>query len=106
MKPRVVSSQNLEYGRLYTVLYCYVLYSTVLYIGIHSHNVFTNPSGLILHKKIRKFAHRQSEIKQTNREHSENSKTEATLIPCGSWVAGQQAEGSGFNEPAPKDSRL
>ena len=69
MKPRVVSSQNLEYGRLYTVLYCYVLYSTVLYIGIHSHNVFTNPSGLILHKKIRKFAHReQTDREQTDRE--------------------------------------
>ena len=28
-------------------------------IVIHSHNVFTNHSGLILHKKIRKFAHRE-----------------------------------------------
>ena len=34
MKARVVSSQNLEYGRLYTVLYCNVLYSTVLYCTV------------------------------------------------------------------------
>merc|ERR1711867_150112 len=49
------------------------------YIGIHSHNVLTNRSGLILQKKIRKFA----ENKQTDKQ-TENSNTEATLIPCGS----------------------
>ena len=38
------------------------------YIGIHSHNVFTNPSGLIVHKKIRKFAENKQTDKQTDRE--------------------------------------
>ena len=34
--------------------------------------------------KWRKFAHKQTENKQTLREQSLNSKTEATLILCGS----------------------
>ena len=33
---------------------------------------------------MRKFAHKQTENKQTNRQRTENSKTEATLILCGS----------------------
>merc|ERR1711867_130705 len=45
------------------------------YIGIRSRNLLLNRSGLILQKKIRKFAQ--------NRQ-TENSKTEATLILCGS----------------------
>ena len=48
-----------------------------------------------LHKKFRKFAqNRQRSSRQT-----ENSKTEATLIPCGSWVAGQlkQSTMTGLN---------
>merc|ERR1711895_296892 len=53
------------------------------YIGIHSRNVFLNRSGLILQKKIRKFAENRQAHKQTNRQ-TENSNTEATLIPCGS----------------------
>ena len=50
------------------------------YIGIHSRNVFTNRSGLILQKKIRKFAEKKQTNRQTNRQ-TENSKPEATLIP-------------------------
>ena len=39
---------------------------------------------------MRKFADKQTENRQTeNREQSENSKTEATLILCGS--SGEQA---------------
>ena len=34
--------------------------------------------------KIRKFAYKQRTDNQTNREQSMNSKTEATLILCGS----------------------
>ena len=39
--------------------------------------------------KIRKFAYRQRTDNQVNREQSLNSKTEATLILCGS--SGEQA---------------
>ena len=59
-----------------TVMYCTVLYCTVLYCTILYCTVL---------EQIRKFAHRE----QTNTQRTENSKTEATLIPCGSWVAGQ-----------------
>ena len=88
-----MSTINLEYGRLYTVLYCNVLDSTVLYCTVLYRTIMyrtvlyynkkvrnTNPSGLILHNKIRKFAHRQ----RTNRQTENSSKTEATLILCGS----------------------
>ena len=34
---------------------------------------------------MRKFAENRQTNKQTIREQSENSKPEATLIPCGSW---------------------
>merc|ERR1712215_206483 len=50
------------------------------YIGIHSRNVFLKRSGLILQKKIRKFAQNRQTNKQTNKQ-TENSKTEATLSP-------------------------
>ena len=51
--------------------------------NIANRNYRANHSGLILQKKFRKFA----ENKQTNRQtdkQTENSKPEATLIPCGS----------------------
>ena len=38
------------------------------YIGIHSRNVFLKRSGLILQKKIRKFAQNRQTDKQTDRE--------------------------------------
>ena len=47
--------------------------------NIANRNYRANRSGLILQKKIRKFA----KNKQTDRQ-TENSITEATLIPCGS----------------------
>ena len=43
-------------------------------------NYRPNHSGLILHKKIRKFAENRQTNKQTDRQ-TENSKPEATLIP-------------------------
>ena len=47
---------------------------------------------------MRIFAHKQTDreqtIKQTLREHTENSKTEATLILCGS--SGERANISGL----------
>ena len=46
---------------------------------IANRNYRANRSGLILQKKIRKF----DENKHTH-THTENSITEATLIPCGS----------------------
>ena len=63
-------------------------------IFIHSHNVFTNHSGLILQKKIRKFAQNKQTNRQTNKQ-TENSNTETTLIPCGSsGRAGQYLKNS------------
>merc|ERR1712215_334112 len=38
------------------------------YIGIHSRNVFLKRSGLILQKKIRKFAQNKQTNKQTDRQ--------------------------------------
>ena len=58
-------------------------------VGIHSHNVLLNRSGLILQKKLENLLRTHKQInKQT-----ENSKTEAALSPvvCGSsGNAGQQ----------------
>ena len=57
-------------------------------------NYRANRSGLILQKKIRKFAQNRQTHKQTDKQ-TENSITEATLIPCGSsGGAGQQTENS------------
>merc|ERR1712089_49160 len=69
-------------------------------ISIHYHNVFTNPSGLIVNKKIRKFAENTQTDKQTDRQtdretdrqtdkqrtnkQTDVSKTESTLILSGS----------------------
>ena len=50
---------------------------------IPNRNYRANRSGLILQKKIRKFAENKQTYKQTNTQ-TENSITEATLIPCGS----------------------
>ena len=46
-------------------------------------NYHANRSGLILQKKIRKFAQNKHTDKQTNTQ-TENSKPEATLIPVDS----------------------
>ena len=46
-------------------------------------NYRADRSGLILQKKIRKFAQNTQTNRQTNRQ-TENLITEATLIPCGS----------------------
>ena len=50
---------------------------------IANRNYRANRSGLILQKKIRKFDENRQTDTQTNRQ-TENSITEATLIPCGS----------------------
>ena len=54
---------------------------------IANRNYRANRSGLILLKKIRKFAQNKQTNKQTDKQtnkQTENSITEATLIPCGS----------------------
>ena len=47
---------------------------------ISNRNYRANRSGLIMQKKIRKFAKNKQTDKQTNKQ-TENSKPEATLIP-------------------------
>ena len=49
---------------------------------------------------MRKFAENKHTNRQSENTQSDNSKTEATLIPCGSWGgAGQQVAGAGFGGP-------
>ena len=59
---------------------------------IANRNYRANCSGLILQKKIRKFVENRQTNKHIDRQ-TENSITEATLIPCGSsGGAGQHTD--------------
>merc|ERR1711867_105789 len=52
------------------------------YIGIHSRNVFLNHSGLILQKKIRKFAENKQTNRQTNRQRIQIQRPLLSPVDC------------------------
>merc|ERR1711895_229026 len=83
---------NIKIRRLVIILWHNILVHqqgalNSLLTTIPKRNYLANRSGLILQKKIRKFAQNKQTNKQTNRQtnkQTENSITEAALIPYGS----------------------
>merc|ERR1712115_279841 len=63
---RVVSTINLEYGRLYTVLYCNVLYSTVVYCTVLYRTIMYR-TVLYYNKKVRNFQIRRAGTSYCNK---------------------------------------
>ena len=57
------------------------------YIGIHSRNVLLNRSGLILQKKIRKFAENKQTDRQTNKQTDREFKYRDRSYPL--WIVGE-----------------